>query len=132
MIIRTLASILVTTIPFLPTDFGWPQELTFKDHGRLVKKISLQQLESLTRAKTVTVFEPHESEIRDYIGFSVNQLLYAVYGKGWETAEEVLFTCSDGYQPSIPSSQFRKYASYLVYASLGKKEFNLINKLQNN
>ena len=110
----------------------WSQELVFKDHGKLVKKLSLDQLEQLTGSKTLTVYEPHESKDRRYKGFPIGGLLTAVYGERWQSAEEILFTCSDGYQPSIPTIKFETYDGYLVFASPDKEEFTLVNTLQNN
>ncbi|HSE83244.1 MAG TPA: c-type cytochrome [Thermodesulfobacteriota bacterium] len=110
----------------------WPQSLIFKNHGRLIKAVSLEELERLVGAETVTVFEPHELENRKYKGLPVNDVLTAVYGESWKGAEEILFTCSDGYQPSIPSVKFKAYDSYLAYASSDNDEFTLVNELQGN
>ena len=110
----------------------WSGNLTFKDHGRLVKTVSLGQLEELVGIKTVTVYEPHELDNREYRGFPLRDVLTAVYGENWKEAEEILFTCSDGYQPSVPSIKFKTYESYLVYTSPDKDEFTLVNELQNN
>ncbi len=123
--------VIFTSFLLLSPNIISSQELVFKKHGEVVKKLSLDQIEKIIAPKTVTVFEPHESENRQYRGFPVDKLFSAVYGNGWIKTEDVLFTCSDGYQPSIPSTQFRKYSSYLVYASPDKREFTLINKLQN-
>lgn len=98
----------------------------------MVKTLSLEQVEKLIPAKTVMVFEPHELENQEYVGFSINPLFTKVYGEKWKGAEEILFTCSDGYQPSIPSARFKEYAAYLIYGRADKKEFTLVNKLQNN
>ncbi len=114
------------------SDKTWSQELIFKNHGKLFKNLSLEQLEKITPPTTIVIFEPHELENRRFTGFPLNSLLTAVYGKDLKTAEEILFTCLDGYQPSIPSIKFKKYSSYLVYASPDKREFTLGNKLQNN
>jgi mono/diheme cytochrome c family protein len=113
-------------------DTAWSNELIFKDHGKVVKTLSLEQIDKLIPAKTVMVFEPHESENRGYVGFPVNALFTEVYGEGWKNSDEILFTCSDSYQPSIPSARFKEYPAYLVYGRADKKEFTLINKLQSN
>ena len=119
-------------ILFLLPNPTWPQSLMFKKHGKVIKILSLAELEKLSKPKTVTVFEPHESGNRKYTGFPANDLLTVVYGQSWKNTEEILFTCSDGYQPSIPSMKFKKYKSYLVYASPERREFTLVNELQNN
>jgi len=118
-------------LAILPTA-SWPQEIVFKNRGKQVKVLSLDEIEKIVPATTVLVFEPHESANREYRGFPSNELFYAVYGEDWKKAEEVLFTCSDGYQPSIPLQRFRKYDGYLAYSRPDTKEFVLHNKLQNN
>jgi mono/diheme cytochrome c family protein len=123
---------LLATFLMLPSGAAWSKELIFKDHGKVVKILSVEQIERLIPFKEVKVFEPHESENRIYVGFPVNALFREVYGKNWQDAEEILFTCSDGYQPSIPSARFTEYPAYLVYGRADKKEFTLVNKLQNN
>lgn len=109
----------------------WSKEIVFKNHGKLIKALTLEQIERIVPATTVTVYEPHESGKRKYKGFPANELFTAVYGEDWKKSEEILFTCSDGYQPSISSGRFKKYPAYLVNSSPDKKEFVLRNKLQN-
>ncbi|MCI0455340.1 MAG: c-type cytochrome [Candidatus Dadabacteria bacterium] len=109
-----------------------PQELTFKNHGKVIKELSLEKLKKVIQSTTITVFEPTESENIRYNGFPVNNLLTGIYGDKWKETEEILFTCRDGYQKSIPSIEFKEYPSYLVYTNPDKVEFTLINRLQNN
>jgi mono/diheme cytochrome c family protein len=129
--IWTTMALLVTFL-YLPSSETLSEEMVFKNHGKVVKTLSLEQIEKLIPAKTVMVFEPHESENREYIGFPVNALFTEVYGEEWKSSEEILLTCSDGYQPSIPCARFKEYPTYLVYGRADKKEFTLVNKLQNN
>lgn len=109
-----------------------PQELTFKNHGKVIKELSLEKLKKVIQSTTITVFEPNESENIRHKGFPVNNLLTGIYGDKWKETEEILFTCRDGYQKSIPSIEFKEYPSYLVYTNPDKVEFTLINRLQNN
>lgn len=126
------AMTLLTAFLMLLSGTTWSNELIFKDHSKVIKTLSLEQIGKLIPAKTVIVFEPHESENREYVGFPINTLFIEVYGEKWKGAEEILFTCLDGYQPSIPSARFKKYPAYVVYGRADKKEFTLINKLQSN
>ncbi|MGH7799847.1 MAG: hypothetical protein ACREOW_04350 [Thermodesulfobacteriota bacterium] len=102
------------------------QELVFKNRDKVIKKLSLKQLEKITPSTTITVFEPNESENLRYNGFPVNTLLTAVYRDKWKEAEEILFSCSDGYQPSIPSTQFKEHSSYLHILALTKRNLPLL------
>lgn len=110
----------------------WAQDLVFKSHGKVVKTLSISSMEKLIASRRVTVFEPHEKVNREYVGFSTNELLETVYGKDWQKAEEILFTCADNYQPSIASAKFQKYQSYLVFKRADASAFTLRSKVQNN
>ena len=104
--------------------------LIFKRHGDDFRAISLEKLKKLAPPLKVEVFEPLESVKREYVGFPVNQLLTMVYGDNWKDSDDILFTCKDGYQPSIPTEIFMRFSSYLVYDRPDGNEFTLINKLQ--
>lgn len=106
--------------------------VTFKDHGKEVQKLSQTNLEASSTPQTWTVFEPHEKKERTYRVLPFNQLLDKVYGAKWREAEEILFTCSDGYQPSIPTEKFLRYTAGLAFPATATDSFELVNTLQNN
>ena len=100
----------------------------FKDHGKPVRTVTFEELSKLVPVQSHAIFEPHEAGSATYHGVDFNAVLDAVYGKAWLRAEELLFTCADGYQPSIPGSRFTQYKSYLVFGREGG-EFEITNKL---
>ena len=106
--------------------------LVFKLHGNSFKTATLEKLKQLIPPVKVRVLEPHESQEREYIGFPVSQLLTFVYGDEWKKFDEILFSCRDGYEAAIPTENFSRFISYLVYGSTDKEQFTLINKLQGN
>lgn len=110
--------------------FGAP-ELVFKNHGKVLKQFSLEQMKQIVSARELEVYEPNEKEKTTYRVFPMNALLDSVYGESWKKDDEILFTCSDGYQPSLPIARFLKYSSYLAFERSGSSEFTLINKLHN-
>src|SRR5262249_20581424 len=59
-------------------------------------------------------------------------LLTKIYGDKWKAAEEILFTCADGYQPSVPVAKVKDYSAYLAVARKGQPEFTMTNRFQNN
>lgn len=126
-----LASLSVLVISYAFFTINSPahsQELVFKRHGNHIRTLSLEKLQELISPVRVEVFEPLESIKREYIGFPVDQLLTIVYGDGWKSADDILFTCKDGYQPVVPTQEFMKYHSYLVYDRPDNEEFTLINE----
>ena len=104
----------------------------FKDHGAFIRHAETAELKKLVPAKKIKVIEPHESVEREYEVIPADGLFNAIYGEKWKLAEEILFTCSDGYQPSIPVSRFLKYKAYLAFRRTDSEVFNLKNKTQNN
>lgn len=92
--------------------------LKFLRHGQPVKSLSLEEVKALVPLKELTVFEPHEEKDVTYRGFPAKALLDKVYGAGWEKDDEVVMTCSDGFQPSVPSERFSKFDGYLTIERL--------------
>src|SRR5262249_3575946 len=81
--------------------------------------------------ETVRTHEFHEGKERLYRAVPMARLLRAVYGDAWKKADEILFTCADGYQPSIPVVKFLQHPGYLAVARADQERFTLVNKLQN-
>ncbi len=129
---KTLFTVLATLVlsfsPFARNALAL--EITFKSHAKLVKTLTLEELMKKAHVQSVKLIEPHEMISREYVGFSANALFTAIYGPKWMKAEEVLFTCLDGYQPSIPVSRFLKYKGYLVFKRADSGRFRVTNKLQ--
>lgn len=126
-VLRSIAIALV----YLCSSMTTAATLTFKDHGKELKKIDQINLELATSPQNWTVFEPHEKQERLYRVLPFNQLMDKVYGTRWRQAEEILFTCTDGYQPSIPTEKFLNFTAGLAFPSNATDPFELINKLQN-
>jgi hypothetical protein len=81
---------------------GEPSPLGFSNRGKPVGQWSRAELKRIVPVETVTVWEPHEDRNVTYEGFEMAKVFAAVYGERWQEMEEVLFTCADGYQPSLP------------------------------
>ncbi len=123
-----LALVLALT---LPLSARAESELKFLIHGKPVKTLSQTELEKLVPAQELTVWEPHEAKEVKYKGFPANALLDKVYGNEWRKIEDVLFTCTDGYQPSIAVERFLKYDGLFAFERVGT-EFMVTNTLQAN
>jgi mono/diheme cytochrome c family protein len=131
VILLTLLSVILISYGLVTlTTSAQSGVLIFKRHGNDFRTIPLENIKKLIPPLKVEVLEPHESVKREYVGFPVNQLLTTVYGDSWKDSDDILFTCKDGYQPSIPTENFIRFSSYLVYDRPDNKEFTLINRLQ--
>lgn len=105
--------------------------IEFKNSGGLVKSLKPEKLNTLARQKTLNVFEVHEGRERQYKVYPAQSVFDQMFGSSWRTADEIIFTCQDSYQPSIPVAKFLTYDAYLAVASADNKPFTLSNALQN-
>lgn len=106
--------------------------VVFKNDGKEVSTMSLVEAEKLSPIEVKIVYEPHEKKDVPYRAMSFNRLMDKVYGDAWRKADEVLVTCMDGYQPSIPVQKFLKFDAWLAVARTDQAAFQVVNSLQNN
>lgn len=105
--------------------------IEFKNPDGLVKSLKPAKLNTLARQKTLKVFEVHEGRERQYQVYPAQSVFDQIFGSDWRAADEIIFTCQDGYQPSIPVAKFLTYDAYLAVASADNSPFTLSNALQN-
>ncbi len=118
------SQVTLATSPPLP-------EIVFKKSGKEIKRFSIYNPPKSLKTKTLEVHEPHEDRKRRYSGYSTQLLLDWAFGDEWKKAEEILFTCADGYQPSVPAEFLRRYETLFAISAPGEKFFTLHNKMQN-
>ena len=106
--------------------------LEFKTSGVVKMSVEDTTLSTKWKAAPITVIEPHEKKPVTYMGVPFTKMMGTIYGQDWQSREEVLFTCKDGYQPSIPVAKFKAYKAWLVWARKDAKSFEVINQLQGN
>ena len=88
---------------------------------------NLTQLEILKLpAVTVSVQDPTRGKRVEYTGIEINAVLTQQFGEMWNQASEIVFTCADGYQPSIPVSVLKQHRAILAYGQPGKPQFETI------
>ena len=85
-------------------------------------------VEALIEFKNLDV---HEGRERQYKVYPAQSVFDQMFGPSWRIADEIIFTCQDGYRPSIPVAKFLTYDAYLAVASADSKPFTLSNALQN-
>jgi mono/diheme cytochrome c family protein len=107
-------------------------DVEFKTDGKTVKSLSVEDLRMVAPVVSLKVFEAHEKKDRVYRAIPVRPVFDKIFGKNWETAQEVIFTSIDGYQPSIPVAKFLAHDAYLAFAHDDGGPFTMVNTLQNN
>jgi mono/diheme cytochrome c family protein len=101
--------------------------LVFKSHGKTVRTISVEELTRLVPPREIAVWEPHEKKESQFTAFPADEVFAKIYGDDWKKSEEALFTCTDGFQPSIPLAEFGAHRGFLAYARGGDPEFVVVN-----
>lgn len=102
-----------------------PAPFAFYKNGKLVKQLSLKEMDKAVGQKKVNTIEPHDGSRVTYLGYSFTALLEAVYGKNWKAIKKYNFKCLDGYNPQVNTAKFLKHDSYLVFAKEGASDFKL-------
>jgi len=93
------------------------QSLTFARPGQPPHKLTRTTLRSLgLTPERLAVFDPYEQRVIEFEGFSARDVLDQAYGVAWQSGEELLMTCSDGYKPSVPVRRFLEHRALLAYA----------------
>jgi hypothetical protein len=123
-----IRSLLIASIFFIPS-VSHAAKLEFKFKGKVQQSI---EIKSIKKSSSVTVLEPHMDQLVTYEGKPFNQMMDDTIGRQWRQGEEVLFTCLDGYQSSIPVKKFEHFRAWLVWARRDGKPFEITNKLQYN
>jgi cytochrome c2 len=101
-----------------------PTALVFSLHGKPIAQRSFVDLQH--EAVVLRVFEPHEQREREYRAVRMRDLLTRLYGEQWKNPDDVLvFTCSDGYQPAIPTENFVQQEAYLALGAADQNPFEL-------
>lgn len=100
-----------------------PGAIRFARHSESVATLSVAEIEAVVPAQTMRVFDPYEEREIPFRAFRLTAVLDAVYSPGWRREEEVLFTCRDGYQPTLPVQRLREHAAWLAYAREDQADF---------
>jgi mono/diheme cytochrome c family protein len=124
----TTASALAFALLALPAR-GDDAALAFRRHGELLATRSLAELKKTTGAQSVRVFEAYEQREVSFRALRFDRVLDAVYGAEWRGAEELLFTCRDGYQPTVPVARVVAHQAWLAFEREGTPTFS-IRKLE--
>ena len=98
--------------------------LRFARHGTPVVADDRLRLAGLA-AQRIRVHEPYEDRTVEFEALPLDEVLDAAYSPEWRSEEEILFTCSDGYQPSIPVQRVLEHRAWLAFSRTDQKGFTI-------
>ena len=100
-------------------------ELAFALHSEPLASRSLDALQRAVAPATVRVFEPYEASEVEFRALPFDQVLDAIYTPSWRDEEELLFTCSDGYQPTVPVQRALAHRAWLAFERVDQEGFTI-------
>ncbi len=101
------------------------RELAFSRHAEPVSTRSLDGLRAAVPPGTVRVHEPYEAREVAFSALPFDRVLDAVYTPTWRGEEELLFTCRDGYQPTIPVKRVLSHRAWLAFDRTDTEGFTI-------
>ena len=99
--------------------------LAFSRHSQPIARLSLAELEQLTPRQAIEVHEPYEDGPARFAALSLERVLDAVYTPSWRSEEELLFSCLDGYQPTVPVARALTHRAWLALDRLDRPGFSI-------
>lgn len=98
-------------------------DLRFARHGVPVAAKTTSELESVADPRSIRVFDPYEEREIEFEAFPLDVVLDAVFSPSWREEEEILFTCSDGYQPTLPVPRVLEHDAWLAFDRIDRDGF---------
>jgi cytochrome c2 len=102
---------------------GEAPRLAFSRHDEPVTTRDLDALKGVAPVEEVRVHEPYELRTARFAALPFDQVLDAIYTPSWRDEEELLFTCSDGYQPTVPVARFLGHRAWLAFDRVDRAGF---------
>lgn len=106
-------------------------QLSFSLHSKPVASVDIATLRRSVTPRRIRVFEPYEGREVAFDALAFDAVLDAVYGNDWRTQQELvfLFTCEDGYQPTLPVQRVLDHQAWLAFDRADEEGFS-IHKLE--
>ncbi len=99
--------------------------LVFKNAGRVIQEIQLDQLTRLSHSEQVQVINPVDDAEHTYLAVPTATVFDTIFGTSWRRGDEILMTCLDGYQPSIPVKRFLEHTSWIAFNAADPNPFEV-------
>lgn len=109
-----------------PTDDPGGRSLEFLAESRPVTSLTVEELTRKVEARRVDVFEPYEQAEVAFTALPFERVLDEAYGPTWREHEAILFTCRDGYQPTVTVRRVLEQHAFLAIARVGDVGFTIL------
>jgi len=123
-------ALLVCALPILAVSAlavaSEPPSLRFARHGEPVANATLANLRVQLPTRRIRVHEPYETGEAAFDALSFAAVLDIIYTTSWRDEEELLFSCSDGYQPTVPVQRVLQHRAWLAFDRVGETGFSIL------
>ena len=104
--------------------------LRFASRGEPLGSRSLAWMQTVAAPQPVRVLEPYEEQEVVFEAVSLDAVLDAVYASSWRARPDLVFvfTCSDGYQPTLPVSRVLEHRAWLAFARDRSREASPVHE----
>lgn len=103
-----------------------PRSLTFLSESKAVTSLTVDELTRTIEARRVEVFEPYEQTNVAFMALPFEQVLDRAYGTSWRERDAILFTCLDGYEPTIAVRRVLDQRAFLAIDRPGDVGFTIL------
>jgi len=100
--------------------------LGFFVESKPTKSLTLGDLTQHIEPRRLVVLEPYEHAQVAFTALPLEQVLDEAYGPSWRTHEAILFTCLDGYEPTIPVRRVLEHRAFLAIDRPGDAGFTVL------
>jgi len=105
-----------------------PGSIDFERRGQPVARWAGAEIGAWVKAVRVRVYEPYEKAEAEFLAYPLVEVLDAVYSPSWRGEDELLFTCLDGYRPSVPVSRVLEHSAWLAVSRPDTGRFTILKR----
>jgi mono/diheme cytochrome c family protein len=102
------------------------QSLAFLSESQPVMSLTVEELTQRIKPRRVEVFEPYERAKVVFTALPLERVFDEAYGPSWRTRDAILFSCRDGYEPTIPVRRVLDHRAYLAVDRPGEIGFTVL------
>lgn len=113
-----------------PTGDPAARSLAFLIESKPAKSLTVEELKTKLTPLRVEVFEPYEQSNVEFTAIPLEGVLDEAYGPSWRTHEAILFSCRDGYEPTIPVRRVLDHRAFLAIDRPGDVGFTILKDEQ--
>lgn len=109
-----------------PAQYPSARSLDFLVESKPVKSLTAEALTKKLKPLRLEVFEPYEHANVVFTAIPLESVLDEAYGPAWRTHEAILFSCRDGYEPTIPVRRVLEHRAFLATDRPGDVGFTIL------